>query len=168
VVLLLGTRGGWHHSTPSAGHALVAAGTSPTSWYTTPENVQHIGYVGEDRQIHQSFFFVGGFGGWHNETTSAGRPRVAAGTSPTSWYTTPENVQHIAYIGDTREIHELFFFVRVGGDHIWHHCSLVPAGGLLPEPGFGLTSWYTTPENVQHVAYVGGDHKIHELFYFVF
>ncbi|MFB8241077.1 hypothetical protein ACFC58_31530, partial [Kitasatospora purpeofusca] len=37
-------------------------------------------------------------GRWLESTPGAGRPKVAAGTSPTSWYTTPENVQHIAYV----------------------------------------------------------------------
>ena len=36
----------------------LAQGTSPTSWYTTPENVQHIAYVGTDQQIHECFFFI--------------------------------------------------------------------------------------------------------------
>jgi hypothetical protein len=75
-------------------------------------NVQHIGYVGVDQQINQCFFFIGGFGGWQHEVTSAGNTKVAPGTSPTSWYTTPENVQHIGYVGvDDQRIHECFLFV---------------------------------------------------------
>jgi hypothetical protein len=50
---------GWQHNVPSAGQAprrfRVAPGTSPTSWYTTPENIQHIAYVGTDRLIHENF-----------------------------------------------------------------------------------------------------------------
>ncbi|MFH8371897.1 hypothetical protein, partial [Streptomyces sp. NPDC018031] len=37
------------------------------------------------------------------------------GTSPTSWYTTPENVQHVAYVGDDQLIHELFHRSGVHG-----------------------------------------------------
>jgi hypothetical protein len=43
---------------PSAGQVPVAPGTSPTSWYTTPENVQHLAYVGTDGLIHECFFFI--------------------------------------------------------------------------------------------------------------
>ena len=102
----------WHHSVPGAGQMPVAPGTSPTSWYTTPENVQHIAYVGTDQPIHECFFFIGGDNVWHHNVPSAGQALVAPGTSPTSWYTTPENVQHIAYVGADRQIHECFFFIH--------------------------------------------------------
>ena len=74
-------------------------GTSPTSWYTTPENVQHIAYVGAtDNRIHELFFRIGTDQGWlHNLPSGApGSVPAADFTSPTSWYTTPENVQRIA------------------------------------------------------------------------
>jgi hypothetical protein len=160
-----GTRG-WEHNVPGAGQATVAPGTSPTSWYTTPENVQHIAYVGTDHQIHQCFFFIGGFGGWRHETPSAGDVPAAPGTSPTSWYTTPENVQHIAYVGADQLIHECFFFVRAGGTHTWLH-NVPSAGQVKVAAGTSPTSWYTTPENVQHIAYVGTDQQIHECFFFI-
>jgi hypothetical protein len=37
----------------------VSPGTSPTSWYTTPENVEHIAYVGNDQAIHEFFYRIG-------------------------------------------------------------------------------------------------------------
>jgi Peptidase A4 family len=105
----------WAHNLPgaAAGAVPVAARTNPTSWYTTPENVQHIAYVGNDSLIHELFYFIGGDGVWrHNlPSAAAGFVPVAAGTSPTSWYTTPENVQHIAYVGNDSRIHELFYFI---------------------------------------------------------
>lgn len=36
----------------------MATSSSPTSWYTTPENVQHIAYVGTDSQIQECFSFI--------------------------------------------------------------------------------------------------------------
>ena len=160
----VGGSDGWQHGVPSAGEVAVAPGTSPTSWYTTPENVQHIAYVGTDGQIHQCFFFIGGFGGWQHEIVSMGEVPAAARTSPTSWYTTPENVQHIAYVGTDGQIIECFFFVRVDGDHVWFHGR--PSAGRPPvAPGTSPTSWYTTPENVQHIGYVGSDGAIHECFF---
>ncbi|HEY0779440.1 MAG TPA: hypothetical protein VGD56_15845, partial [Gemmatirosa sp.] len=158
----------WLHNVPSAaaGAVPVRAGTSPTSWYTTPENVQHIAYVGTDGLVHELFFFIGGTQGWlHNvPNVAAGAVPVRVGTSPTSWYTTPENVQHIAYVGVDAQVHELFYFI--GQTRGWLHNVPSAAQGALPvAPGTSPTSWYTTPENVQHVAYVGTDVQIHELFF---
>ena len=157
---------GWQHNLPSAapGAAPVALGTSPTSWYTTPENVQHIAYVGTDSRIHELFFRLGPDEVWQHNLPSAapGAVPVTPGTSPTSWYTTPENVQHIAYVGTDSRIHELFF---PRPDQVWQHNLPSAAPGAVPvAPGTSPTSWYTTPENVQHIAYVGTDSRIHELF----
>jgi hypothetical protein len=51
----------WAHNLPSAapGSVPVMPGTSPTSWYTTPENVQHIAYAGNDGLIHELFYRIG-------------------------------------------------------------------------------------------------------------
>jgi dihydrodipicolinate synthase/N-acetylneuraminate lyase len=167
---VIGGDGAWHHNLPSAaaGSVAVRAATSPTSWYTTPENVQHIAYVGVDGLIHELFYFIGGDGVWRHNLPSlaAGSVPVAVGTSPTSWYTTPENVQHIAYVGVDGAIHELFYFIA--GDGAWHHNLPSAAAGSVPvRAGTSPTSWYTTPEDVQHIAYVGVDGRIHELFYFI-
>ena len=166
----IGSTGGWLHNVPSAasGSVPVRPGTSPTSWYTTPENVQHIAYVGIDGQIHELFFFIGGTGGWlHNlPSAAAGSVPVRPGTSPTSWYTTPENVEHIAYVGTDGLIHELFYFIGSAGGWL-HNLPSAAVGSVPVRPGTSPTSWYTTPENVQHIAYVGIDGLIHELFYFV-
>src|SRR5262249_58336469 len=49
----------WSHDVPGAvSDVLVAPRTSPTSWYTTPENVQHIAYVGTDQRIHELSSFL--------------------------------------------------------------------------------------------------------------
>ena len=47
---------------------------------------------------------------------------------------------------------------------MWHHRELIRS---FVAAGTSLTSWYSTPENVQHIAYVGADFQIHELFYFI-
>ena len=58
---------GWQHNVLSVGQALVAPTTSPTAWYTPPDTVQHVAYVGADQLIHECFFFIGAAGGWlHN------------------------------------------------------------------------------------------------------
>ncbi|MFE2754870.1 glycine zipper domain-containing protein [Actinosynnema sp. NPDC059335] len=160
----IGGENKWFHSTPSEGGVPVMPGTSPTSWYTTPENVQHIAYVGTDQKVHECFFFIGGENKWFFNTPSEGGVPVMPGTSPTSWYTTPENVQHVAYVGTDQKVHECFYFI--GGENTWFLGTL-SEGGPLVMPGTSPTSWYTTPENVQHVAYVGTDQKVHECFFFI-
>jgi hypothetical protein len=152
----------------------VAALTSPTSWYTTPENVEHIAYVGTDQRIHELFRAIRPDGQWTHGDPPGGvatAPQVAALTSPTSWYTTPENFQHIAYVGaDDQRIHELFF--QIGGSGGWVHDPNDTPGTAEGAPQVAArtspTSWYTTPENFQHIAYVGADdQRIHELFYLI-
>ena len=55
----LGAHAQWLHDVPGAvSDVPVAPGTSPTSWYTTPEDVQHIAYVGTDQSIHELFLFI--------------------------------------------------------------------------------------------------------------
>jgi hypothetical protein len=103
---------GWEHNILSAGQVAVAPGTSPTAWYTTPENVQHVAYVGTDQQLHECFMMVGGPPDWQHNVLSAGQVAVAPGTSPSAWYTTPENVQHVAYVGTDQQIHECYFLTR--------------------------------------------------------
>ena len=167
LFFFVGPNGQWSHGVPgAASDVAVAPGTSPTSWYTTPENVEHIAYVGTDQRIHELFFFVGPNGQWfHDVPGAASDVAVAPGTSPTSWYTTPENVEHIAYVGTDQRIHELFFFVGPNGQ--WSHGVPGAASDVAVDPGTSPTSWYTTPENVEHIAYVGTDQRIHELFFFV-
>jgi hypothetical protein len=164
----IGANQGWLHNFPGAASPVsVLPGTSPTSWYTRPDNVQHIAYVGTDRMIHELFFRIGTNQGWlHNLPSAAhGAVAVASGTSPTSWYTTADNVQHIAYAGADGLIHELFFQI-VGGDGAWRHNLPSAAQGAVPlAPDTSPTSWYTTPENIQHIAYAGIDGMIHELFF---
>src|SRR5262249_40296238 len=131
------------------------------SWYSTPENVQHIAYVGADQRIHELVFLGGAHGQrLHNVPGAASHVLVAPGTSPTSWYTRPENVQHVAYVGTDLRIHELFFFVGPHGQ--WLHNVPGAASNVLVAPGTSPTSWYTTPENVQHIAHVGADQRIQE------
>ena len=77
-------------------------------------DVQHIAHVGTDGKIHELFFQIGGNQGWlHNLPSAAqGAIPVAPFTSPTSWYTTPENIQHIAHVGTDAQIHALFYLIR--------------------------------------------------------
>jgi hypothetical protein len=160
----IGGTTGWLHNLPSAGEVAVAPGTSPTSWYTSADNVQHLAYVGTDGLLHECFFFIGGTTGWQHNLPSFGEVAVAPGTSPTSWYTTPENVQHLAYVGTDGQVHQCFFFI--GGFGGWQH-EVISTGELAAAPGTSPTSWYTTPENIQHVAYVGTDGQIIECFFVV-
>jgi hypothetical protein len=125
----------WQHALPSdaAGAGMVMRGTNPTSWYTTPEYVQHIAYVGIDQRIQELFYRLDGSDNpWVHVVPSdaTGAVAVAPGTSPTSWYTTPENVEHIAYVGIDQRIHELFFRID-GSSHPWVHVVPSDATGAV-------------------------------------
>ncbi len=158
----------WEHNVPSAGQAAVAADSGPTSWYTATDDVQHIAYVGADQDIHECFFrFHPGPEGfrWEHNVPSAGQAKGAPGTSPTSWYTATDDVQHIAYVGADRQVHECFFRFNPGpGGFRWEH-NVPSAGQVGAAPGTGPTSWVTRADNAQHIAYVGADQQIHECFF---
>ncbi|MBF6467109.1 hypothetical protein IU427_18245 [Nocardia beijingensis] len=156
----------WEHSEPSAGHAPARFDDSPTSWYTLPDNGQHIAYIGQDSQINECFFRYepGGFH-WEHSEPRLGQAHAMAYTSPTSWYTQSDNRQHIAYVGFNghSQIHECHFQYEPGGFH-WEHSE--PSAGHAPvAAGTSPTSWYTPTDNAQHIAYVGTDHQIHECFF---
>ncbi|MER5988335.1 hypothetical protein [Streptomyces sp. NPDC001787] len=154
----------WEFDMPSRGQTRATlTPTSPTSWYSPADNAQHIVYVGHDQQIHELYqlFSPGGFR-WQHNVPNLGRPRASLYASPTSWYTPYDDVQHIAYIGDDAQIHELFFRFAPGGFH-WEH-NVISAGrpGVA---GIGLTSWVTRSDRTQHVAYMGTDQQVHEVFF---
>lgn len=142
-------------------HVTAVAPVPTTSWCSTPANIQHFAFSLEGL-VHQRFFFHGGFGGWRHEICNS--PEMPAGKGGlTSWYTSPENVQHIAYVGTDSQVHECYFHVEVGGDGTWRHT--VPSFGQQPAaPGQTPTSWVTS-DNVEHIAYIGTDGKIHECFH---
>jgi hypothetical protein len=154
----IGGGGGWEHNVPSTVPA--APNTSPTSWFTPGENIQHIAYAGADGAVHEAFFRIGGTAGWEHNVPSAGQMGIAPGTSPTAWFTPGENIQHIAYVGADGAVHEAFF--RIGGGGGWEHNvpSTVPAA-----PGTSPVAWFTPTDNVQHIAYAGADGAVHEAFF---
>jgi catechol 2,3-dioxygenase-like lactoylglutathione lyase family enzyme len=158
----------WEHNIPSAGDIGVLLGTSPSTWYTPSDDVQHIAYVGDDEQIHECFFRFkpppGQAFKWEHNIPSAGQTK--ASTSPTSWYTRSDDVQHIAYVGKDGQIHECFFRFKPppGQAFKWEH-NIPSAGHTKVQTGASPTSWYTPSDDVQHIAYVGDDAEIHECFF---
>ncbi|MFD4432287.1 LGFP repeat-containing protein [Nocardia sp. NPDC058497] len=153
----------WHHNVPSIGDIEIAPGTSPTSWFTPTDVVQHIAYVGTDQHVHEAFYRYGGDNFWHHNVPSAADIQVAPGTSPTSWYTPSDDVQHIAYVGTDQQVHEAFYRLS-GGDGQWHH-NVPSIDETAVASGTSPSSWYTPNDNVQHIAYVGTDKQVHEAFY---
>ena len=161
--------GAWLHNFPSmaAGAKSVAAGTSPTGWFTPTDNVEHIAYVGNDLLIHELFFKIGANLPWQSNEQilrAVGAVPAAAGTSPIAWFTPTDNFEHVAYVGSDFLIHELFF--QPNGDGAWRHTRAgADAGAVSVAAGTSPTGWFTPTDNVQHIAYVGSDHQIHELFF---
>ncbi len=176
-LVYFGADGRLHHSdhrvvaaSPRWDHRLVEPhisleGSQPsgdvvTSWGSTVgTEVQHFAYA-LTNEVHQRYYFRGGYGGWRHEVCTPGQ--AAPRSAVTSWYTSPEHTQHIAYVGDDRQVHETYFNVAVDGDDVWHHT--VPSTGYRPTSD-GLppmTSW-VTPDNVEHIVYLGDDSRLYEL-----
>ena len=112
-VLLHRRRQVWQHNLPSAAPGAGRPGNqSDQLVYDAGECPAHR-LCRHRQQIHECFFRLGRNQVWqHNLPSAAPGLPVAPGTSPTSWYTTPENVQHIAYVGTDELIHECFFFIH--------------------------------------------------------
>lgn len=154
----------WEHTVPSDGHPVTEIGTNSTSWYTPPDNAQHIAYIGNDQQIHECFKFAPESHHWEHTWPSPGHPKARLITSPTSWYTPPDRAQHIAYIEDGLGVINELFFNFAPGEYHWEH-TLPLDGHAKAVTWTSPTSWYTPSDNVQHIAYVGGDSQIHEIFF---
>ncbi|WP_328711629.1 hypothetical protein [Nocardia salmonicida] len=160
----------WEHIIPSEGETPVLYGTTPTSWYTPPDNRQHIAYIDTHFQIHECHFaYAPGGYHWEHNVPSAGHvkvspnPPVGFRQGITSWYTPSDTRQHVAYVGEDSQIHECHFAYAPGGYH-WEHG--VPSAGHTPvRMGASPTSWYTPVDNAQHIAYVGTDDLIHECYF---
>jgi hypothetical protein len=149
----------WQFSTPSEGRPAVAPRTSPTSWYSEHDKAQHIAYVGTDFKIHECFYYLAGPNQWQFSTPSEGRPAVAPGTSPASWYidkfVLSLDLQNIVYSGSDNQVYHCQYLSG------WRVRTL---GKSAPRLAVGASPAATSPDvdGAQIVVYVGSDHKVHE------
>jgi hypothetical protein len=136
-------------------------------WNSDPSgSSQHVVYVASDNHVHE-VYTAKGWDGWGHVDLSkeAGAPRALGGSTPFGYAWDRDRSQHVVYVGEDLHVHELFF----GAGGPWRHfdltkeagtSSLVKAGGTV----FAYV-WDRDPAgSSQHVIYVGGDLKVHELY----
>jgi hypothetical protein len=174
--LLYSGSGPWKHnvlsgpSFASVAQNLLPVATSGLDGYATPWNKQeHVNYLGRDSKVHELYYTDGG--NWQhnvlNDLASAD-DSLAVFLSPLDGYATLwNNQQHVNYIGQDGQVHELLY----SDPGPWQHNVLSGpsfanvAQNLLPVTG-SILDGYATPWNAQqHVNYIGKDGKVHELWY---
>ena len=166
--------GGWAHNflsdlaSANDQNSLPAPGSPLDGYATLWNNQQHVNYIGRDGKVHELWYSDSG--GWkHNflsDLASANdQNSLPAPGSPLDGYATLwDNQQHVNYIGRDGKVHELLYS---GG---WKHNFLSDLASAndqnsLPAPGSPLDGYATPWNNQQHVNYIGGDGKVHELLY---
>jgi Zinc dependent phospholipase C len=156
----------------SARDATQEAGAPPatmvraiTSWVSARDHVQHIAYINEldpegDCELHELSMRPGQRWSFVNVSEDAGLPVTSLGAI-TSWVTA-DNVQHIAciaYVNYVGHVHDVY--LPAGQSHWSARDATLQSGA--PTAGGGLTSWVSSDDNVQHIACVGMDGHVWEL-----
>jgi hypothetical protein len=134
-----------------------------TSWVSSTDNLQHIAYIGRDGRIYELYLTVGAGGAnwaFDNPTSISSSPFAQPGAL-TSWVSSTDNLQHIAYIGKDSRIYELYMHVGVQPWAFDNPTSI--SSSPFAQPG-ALTSWVSSTDNLQHIAYIGKDSRIYELY----
>jgi hypothetical protein len=132
-----------------------------TSWLSTSDNVQHIAYVGPYGQVYELYMHPGQQPwGVDDVTGTAGAPAAQSGAL-TSFLSTSDNVQHIAYIGQNGHVYELYMHP---GQQPWGVDDVTGTAGAPAAQSGALTSWLSTSDNLQHIAYVGPYGQVYELY----
>jgi RHS repeat-associated protein len=90
----------------------------------------------------------------------AGESPQAQGGALTSWISSTDNLEHVAYIGTDGHICELY--AAVNGS--WRFDDVTVISGAPTAQGGALTSWFSPTDNLQHIAYIDGNGNVDELY----
>jgi hypothetical protein len=147
--------------TPNRTGAPLPAEGNKLDGYCTPwDDQQHVNYVGADNNVYELYYNRGWI--FNNLTQLAGSPPAAPGSS-VAGYVTPYNYQqHVIYIGNDNNIHELM--IQSGQPWISNNLTQ-PLGAPAPIPGSPLVGYVTEANKQQHIDYIGADQHVHELVY---
>ena len=151
----------WRHSDLTVASQAPLANGDPTNYTFEGQPTQHVNYVGTDGHVHELWWDYEN--GWHHNdlTTSAGAP-VPAGR-PIGYVLTPDETQHVNYLGTDGHVHELWW-----NNSGWHHHDLTVATGAPPAGG-DPTGYEFVPnigQGTQHVIYTSArDHHVIELWW---
>ena len=151
------------HTFPvSVGGAPPGQGGAITSWISTTDDTDHISYIGQDHHVYEIYQSTSGSSAYDDLTQISGAPHHAQGGALTSWVSSTDNVQHVAYIGDDGHVYETYMPV---GQQPWAYDDLTQISGAPHHAqGGALTSWVSSTDNVQHVAYIGDDGHVYETY----
>jgi len=152
--------GGWHpndltQDTNALAPLTIAALAGTNSEFNRQ---QHVYYIDSNNHIHEFWFDSQ----WHDTdiTADAGAQAFppAAGATLDAYATEYNQQLHVNYVGGDNQLHELWF------DGQWHHASLSTlSAAALPRARSPLIGYATTYSNQQHVAFIGSDNDVHEL-----
>jgi hypothetical protein len=163
---------GIHHVTPAMS-GIGEGGTPPpiskvgalTSWMSstsTTDHVQHIAYIRgdgnptHDGTPHELYLHLGQQPwAWHYMAVN----RAADRSALTSWTSSPRNV-HVAYVADDRHVYVQSKY----GRQPWLDEDATAASGAPRAQSSALTSWFNSVDNLQHIAFIGDDKHVYEIY----
>ena len=134
------------------------------SWWSTSDNTQHIVYIDGNGHV-QELYVRPGQPPWQSRDVTddikAPRGQWAQAGALTSWWSTSDNLQHIAYIDRNGHVQDCYM---QPGNYPWRVYD-VSNDASPPRPQAGaLTSWWSTSDNTQHIAYIDGNGHVQELY----
>ncbi|MBF6465153.1 hypothetical protein IU427_08140 [Nocardia beijingensis] len=162
---------GWRVMTLGKSAPRLAVGASPAATSPGVDGAHIVVYVGSDHKVHEAVLAESLWNRWLFDLPSEGAAAAADTSVPVSatHFDDDEDpiflsagMHHIAYVGSDRKLYDCRVSSRYpnfGGD--W---TVTVIG---PTPVAADTSpvfWYSTPGSNSHIAYVGTDQKIHEVF----
>jgi hypothetical protein len=132
-----------------------------TSWYSPTDDMQHIAFIDEDGHVRELYMHPGG-APWSCDdvTATAGAP-AAQPQALTSWYSPSDNMQHIAFVDNNWHVEELYMHpagAPWSGDDVTFTAA---APAAQPEV---LTSWFSPSDDLQHIAFIGPNGPVEELY----
>ena len=108
----------------------------------------------QGQQVHQLFY---NNSGWADANLNGSLTSPYTGVG--AFTTTPNNDQHVFYISNTGDVHQLY---NVGGG--WTDQDLTAQTGGVPANGNSNVVGFSN-QNFQYVFYIGADFNVYELFY---
>lgn len=160
----------WRVTTLGKSAPPLAVGASPAATLPDVDGAHIVVYVGADHKVHEAVLAESLHNRWLFDRPSEGAAAAADTGVPVSATHFDDRdpigfsagIHHIAYVGSDRKLYDC------------RHSSQIPDFGgdwtvtvIGPTPVAANTSpvfWRATPDSSSHIAYVGADQKIHEVF----
>jgi len=147
---------GWIHKNLSQEAGGIPAIDDPSGYVWEADGSQHVIYRGTDNKIHE--LWKTNAINWQHKNLSDETSAPLALGRPSGYVWAANASQHIVYLGEDYQIHELYFKRGVG----WQYNDIgieATATAAIGNP-FGYV-W--VDDGSQHVVYRGVDGRIHEL-----